>query len=246
MEESVDHGSGVREPEMGNQRNLEKEVRELRNEVSLLNKKNEAYERELSEIKETQGNMQERLRAQERYSRKDSVFVKNPPFDARNVPDVTFETIRFFKSYLETNIHYDRIKACHIIPNSGGKGLTPTVICKFIYFADKDKIFSKRRLLRKKQNFINKKNIYINEVLPEKEAEIQQAAADRDMITSTHNCMVSVLVENGLEKPKFVKINNVSDLDKINAVKRKRNGYDDQGPSSINEPARKRMNYGKQ
>ena len=50
MEESMDHGSGVREPEMGNQRNLEKEVRELRNEVILLNKKNEAYERELSEI----------------------------------------------------------------------------------------------------------------------------------------------------------------------------------------------------
>ena len=85
--------------------------------------------------------------------------------------------------------------------------------------------------------------------MPEKEAEIQQAAADRDMITSTHNCMVSVLVENGLEKPKFVKINNISDLDKINAVKRKRNGFDDQGTNNNNEgepPARKRRKYGKQ
>ena len=70
MEENMDHSttassSGVREPEMGNQRNLEKEVRELRNEVSLLNKKNEAYERETSEIQETQVNRQKRLREQE-------------------------------------------------------------------------------------------------------------------------------------------------------------------------------------
>ena len=46
MEGSMDHGSGVREPEMGN-RNLEKEVRELRNERRLLRKKKLKYNKRL-------------------------------------------------------------------------------------------------------------------------------------------------------------------------------------------------------
>ena len=43
------------------------------------------------------------------------------------------------------------------------------------------------------------------------------------MITATHNCAVSVLVENGREKAKFVKTNEIEDLDSINAIKRKKN-----------------------
>ena len=43
------------------------------------------------------------------------------------------------------------------------------------------------------------------------------------MITATHNCAVSVLVKNGREKAKFVKINEIEDLDSINAIKRKKN-----------------------
>ena len=42
------------------------------------------------------------------------------------------------------------------------------------------------------------------------------------MITATHNCAVSVLVENGREKAKFVKINEIEDLDSINAIKRRK------------------------
>ena len=46
------------------------------------------------------------------------------------------------------------------------------------------------------------KNIYINEPLPEIEASIANEAKKRDMIVSTHNCVVSVLVENGINKPR--------------------------------------------
>ena len=42
------------------------------------------------------------------------------------------------------------------------------------------------------------------------------------MITATHNCAVSVLVEKGREKAKFVKINEIEDLDSINAIKLKK------------------------
>ena len=43
--------------------------------------------------------MHERLRAQGRYSRKDNILILNPPYDARNVRDVTMETLKIFKSF---------------------------------------------------------------------------------------------------------------------------------------------------
>ena len=54
----------------------------------------------------------------------------------------------------------------------------PTVICKFIYFADEKEIF-KRIPLRNKKNPINGNNIYINEPLPECEAQIKAEATKR-------------------------------------------------------------------
>ena len=99
----------------------------------------------------------------------------------------------------------------------------PSVICKFLYFDDKNNVYSKRWHLKKKNNPINRKIIYINEPLPEIEAVIAEEAKKRDMIVSTQNCVVSVLVENGIFKPKFMRVNELEDLDRLNAIKRKQN-----------------------
>ena len=105
----------------------------------------------------------------------------------------------------------------------------PSVICKFLYFDDKNNVYSKRWHLKKKNNPINRKNIYINELLPEIEASIANEAKKRDMIVSTHNCVVSVLVENGINKPKFMRVNQLEDLDRVEAIKRKEN-YNNETP----------------
>ena len=49
----------------------------------------------------------ERLRAQKRYSRKDTIIMLNPPYDARNVRDVTMETLKIFKNFLDITIKYE-------------------------------------------------------------------------------------------------------------------------------------------
>ena len=95
-----------------------------------------------------------------------------------------------------------------------------TVICKFIYFNDKLEVFKKERALRKAENHINNKNIYLIEPLPEIEAQIKAEAVKRNMIVSTHNCTVSVLVDRGSQKPTYKKINDVEDLDNVLAVKK--------------------------
>ena len=59
------------------------------------------------------------------------------------------------------------------------------------------------------------------ESLPECEHEIRNEAHKRDMITSTNNCFVSVLVHDGNEKTKFVKVQEVEELDNLDAVKKR-------------------------
>ena len=59
------------------------------------------------------------------------------------------------------------------------------------------------------------------ESLPDCEQEIRNEAHKRNMITSTINCVVSVLVHDGNEKTKFVKIEEVEELDSLDGVKKR-------------------------
>ena len=122
------------------------------------------------------------------------------PFNARTSKNVIYDTLKFFDVFLGVKLTVDSIKACHIIPNTETEYQMSIVICKFICFNDKLEVF-KKRALRKAKNHINNKNIYLNEPLPEIEAQIKAEAVKRKMIVSTHNYTASVLVDRGSQKP---------------------------------------------
>ena len=214
------------------------QIQELQKEVSKLRKTIVEEDQKIEMLTKNQKNMNYRLRAQERYSRKDSVLIVNPLFDSRSVQDVTLETLNFFDKFLGVYLERPSIKACHIVPGQLKYNNMHTVICKFIYFADQKEIFKKRRALRNKKNAINGNNIYINEPLPECEAQIKAEAMKRNLITTTHNCVVFVLVENNEQKPQFVRLNEIGELDKLTTIK-KRNVKDDD--VDIRSPAAKRQ-----
>ena len=201
---------------------LTEEVKNLRDLVS-------EQRDEIDTLRKKQENMNDRLRAQERYTRKDSVLIVNLTFDARKVNDVTAETLQFFARYLKVSPPYDSIKACHVLPGKPKGDSMPTVICKFLYFDHKHEIWQKKRKLRNFKNFKNNLNMYINEPLPECEAQIQAEANKRDIITSTHNCVVSVLVADG-SRSKFKAVHDVNELDTLNTIKRARNHDNDRSP----------------
>ena len=213
-------------------------------EVKDLKQKSIEQDQELKILRANQKNINERLRAQERYSRKDSVLIMNPPFNARTSKNVTYDTLKFFDDFLGVKLTVDSIKACHIIQNTETEYQMSTVICKFIYFNDKLEVLKKKRALRKAKNHINNKNIYMNEPLPEIEAQIKAEAVKRNMIVSTHNCTVSVLVDRGSQKPTYKKINDVEDLDNVLAVKK--NTYNARSNNNDHDdhysPAHKRQN----
>ena len=62
-----------------------KEVCSLRKTVAEQQKQTDA-------LKDEQGNINDQLRAQKRYTRKDSELILNPPIAARTAKDVTSET----------------------------------------------------------------------------------------------------------------------------------------------------------
>ena len=72
------------------------EVSVLKKEIELLKAKNNLPDEGIRELKAKKKNINDRLRAQERYTRKDSLLIVNPPFDARQVCNVTHETLKFF------------------------------------------------------------------------------------------------------------------------------------------------------
>ena len=220
--------------------NAEEEVRSLSNEVRDLKIRVGQQEKIIANLKNQQQNINNRLRAQERYSRKDSLLIVNPPFDANRVQNVTSETLKFFQNYLGVKIQYDAIKACHVVPSTVNN-IMPTVICKFLYFEDKKMILwtKKTQSTEKQKNQTNSKNIYLNEPLPECEAAINAEAKRRDIITSKNNCVVSVLVDNGRGKNEFVRVTEIDELDNLNVIKRKRNNCDDEDEFC---PAAKKQN----
>ena len=79
-------------------------VSELTKEVRFLRSKTEQQEQEIAKLRENQKNMNNRLRCQERYSRKDCVLISNPPFEARKSADVTRDTLKFFQNFLGMKI----------------------------------------------------------------------------------------------------------------------------------------------
>ena len=60
-------------------------------------------------------------------------------------------TQHFFAKFLWVEITEDRIKACHMILNSGNKYQLPTENRKYIYFADKQSAHKKRKWLKNKK-----------------------------------------------------------------------------------------------
>ena len=100
---------------------------------------NESFE----QIFNLYNDINDRLREQERYSSKDSLVIKNPPFKLRDSENLF---MNFFHEYLKLDLK--NVKAFHVLPTQRNLpgNLMPSVIVTFIYFQEK-------RLHMGKENF---------------------------------------------------------------------------------------------
>ena len=139
----------------------------------------------------------------------------NPPYDARNVRDVTMETLNFSR-VLGKKIKYKGVKACFVL--SGDTSIFfHSVICKLIYYEDKSQVWKNSRALRKKVNLMNQKFIILKEILPKADTEIKATAVRMGLEMVTNNSIVSSAVrgENGTKMR--IKVNSLADFKKNGA-----------------------------
>ena len=94
--DSASSSSGVSTIERTNQVNDKDKMNEMSAEIANLREIVYDQKQQIDDLTSKQANINNRLRAQERYTRKDSILVVNPPFDARKTNDLTFETLPYF------------------------------------------------------------------------------------------------------------------------------------------------------
>ena len=104
--------------------------------------------------------LQNRMSAQEKYSSKDRLIFKNFPMNpfSKNLYNDVCKAIYHYFNY---QITLDRIKTCHSLKNFKN-GITPKIV-KFIYFDDKDFIFTRPKMISDKLN--GGKKLVIQEML---------------------------------------------------------------------------------
>ena len=98
------------------------------------------------------------------------------------------DTCQAVNQYFRCHITPDRVKACH--PLHSKKIFFSGIIIKFIYFSDKDKMYSRRKMFG--QQTWNNRKLNITKRLPKFDLEIKKPCDERGIITTTRNCKVRI------------------------------------------------------
>ena len=171
---------------------MTKIVKELMIRITSLEQTVKCQEHTILILNKNADELQNRMSAQEKYSSKDCLIFKNFPINpfSKNLYNDVCKAIYHYFNYQVTP---DRIKACHSWKHFKN-GITP-IIVKFIYFDDKDFIFSRRKKLSDKING-GKKLVIHEKPPPPKDAEIMNKCNEIGLISTTWNCKVKVFRKN--------------------------------------------------
>ena len=107
---------------------------------------------------------------------------------------------RFLSEYMNFLTNPGNFKDCHV-SGRDQKNTPPMTIKKFVYFQEKNEIYSREKLLWGVIDKMNGRQMFIKERIPPKDKELQVYAIDKNLVTRTQNCQVQVLIEkNGIRK----------------------------------------------
>ena len=133
----------------------------------MLRQQNKVTNQKVRDLENFVDELDDRLRDQEAYTRKDSMRIMNPPLDASR--NETLANIKkFFERYLDIKcITESRLVAYHVVPSDKPTParIMPSVIIKFVHSHKNALVMKNRRKLKGIKNPLNEKNIYINEPL---------------------------------------------------------------------------------
>lgn len=139
----------------------DKTRRAMKEMMQMMMTNQEKTDKRIMELSDFCKELDERLREQERYSSKDSIIINNPPYDPKDC-ELISNTVNFFKTFLNIELKGASFKACHLLPGKKQLpyGLMPSVIVKFVYFEEKNQVYSQRKLLKDKKSSQWEKHLY--------------------------------------------------------------------------------------
>ena len=182
--------------------------------IEFLLSENNKKSQEIITLKNELCTLEQRITLQERYSSKDCLIFENVPWDGKEFSP-TFIT-RFLSEYMNFLFNPEKFKACHVL-GRGQKNTPPAIIVKFVYFHEKNEIYSRKKMLWGVINKMNGRQMFIKERLPPKDKELQVYANDRNLVTRTQNCQVQLLIENnGIRKS--IDVNSPKTIDDNMAI----------------------------
>ena len=163
-----------------------------------------------------------RVCGQERYTSKDCVIMENLPLVDDKDLTLSQQVCNFLRNFLNNDTTPSNFKACHFFGPWRDLNRPPAVIIKFIYFEEKNEVYSRRSWLASVKNPKNGYSIFFKERLPPNDRDIKKYADSLGLITTTSNCQVKVYQKT--EEGKFftVNVNSTKAVDDIcvRAVKR--------------------------
>ena len=166
---------------------------------------------EINMLRQKVFELEKRITTQEKYTFKDCLVVENMPLTRSNEP-LTKQVCQFLKDYLNYSTTPSNFKACHLLGPWTNENYPPAIIIKFIYFAEKDLVFSRKAMLAGKINHANKRSIFIKERLPEYQRQLKSYAEKRGLVTTTLNCNVKLFRKSTNGHYKSFAIESVEDI----------------------------------
>ena len=182
---------------------------QLIEEVKQLKLDNSKKEREIETLKDEIHGLKNKVLNNERYLSKDSLKITNPPITQHG--NQTFEILTFLREQLLVTIDKKSPEACHLLKKLQDENAPPALTLKIVHFRAKDTVYSLVKKLSKFRHPLNSNTVFILETLTYHDAEIEKAADNMNLITTTHNCQVKVLVNQGSRKV-FKQINELKQL----------------------------------
>ena len=96
----------------------------------------------------------------------------------RSKEPLSHQVCRFLQTHMDHQTTPASFKACHFLGKWKNDRFPPAIIVKFIYFGEKDAIYSRKSMLAKLVNQSNQKPIFLKERLPEQQRKLKNKAEE--------------------------------------------------------------------
>ena len=128
--------------------------------------------------------LENKVNEMERYSSKDCVILQNLPLRSGNL---TQDVLAFFDEVMGVEVNSYNLKAYHPLGRVS-QNQKFVVIMKFVYFdIKKNRIYSRKKLLKNFLHPVNKQPVYITERLTQRDSELLDCSHGLGMYTITYN-----------------------------------------------------------